>query len=906
MSLRVAWLALGLVACGDSASAPDVDAGPDAATAPGAADEIDAIPFPTTIELDDDAMGALDRSDDDGTLRFGSTPAVLRDVAVGRIVVAGVGKHTPAGVLRVVLAVEPDGDALTLRTAQVPIQLAFRQLHLRTARTVAATSAAGASTQALSLPSARSFKSFAAPIAGGSFDRMEPFDYVLFDGDADTSTTDDQIAIDGELGGGFDYELGVDVDWGDVTDLPDAITSCLESLAGALVGQAPDCSVDSLLPEAKVSFDVHPTVHADANVHGAAILEYEKEVDLASTTLAPIVLGPIVLVPVVDLTAQLSGGASAQFTAGIHGSAVFATSVSVSSRHPGMARVSEPELVSTDFGPNDVQVSLHAEAKVGIGARLNLLLFGVTGPYATARAYGALAADLLQSPCWSLHAGVDLELGIEVTSPALPLIGHVTLIDWQAPTLTPLDVEIATGECDAVTDAPELPPGAGPDAARLARPTFTPWSRSYGPAFDGAIAGSPGNNAAFADVQHTIDGRTVRGGYGVQTLTKIDDEDGHLVWARALELDGEPLQALRVLPANDASLAVVSNAIAAQIVLSRVAQDGEVLGARAFDVPLDVCTVDITGLASDASGGFYVAGACVGAHQSFLLHASRDDTDDALWLLDAGEINAFEVRVAAGIEGDAFVSGTMNDGLDAMFALRVRPDGTLAYAKRYAGCAEAWDALPSQALVGEQGEVTLAGSGGAVHNGILARLRADGSVGFATFPGFGFGAGSVFVLDSIAKLPTTGYVAGGSFVRFSGMAPEDVPSAALVGFDAAGRLAWAQRYGFVRDDGLVASGQVAVHLTDDGGVLATALVADPADPLGGSLWAFKAFAKDGSIAFEPGTVEQGPLEITDLDCTLTDADLELAPRSAPELSARSASVVARAIALTEQEQTVAR
>src|SRR5204863_3153034 len=112
--------------------------------------------------------------------------------------------------------------------------------------------------------------------------------------------------------------------------------------------------------------------------------------------------------------------------------------------------------------------------------------------------------------------------------------------------------------------------------------------------------------------------------------------------------------------------------------------------------------------------------------------------------------------------------GTMADATDALFALRLAADGNVVYAKRYVGCPSAPDAIPSAAIVGGQGEVTMVGSGGAQHNGVFVRLRPDGSVGFATFPGFGFGLGSVFLLDSFVELPTTGYIAGASSVRFTG------------------------------------------------------------------------------------------------------------------------------------------
>jgi len=881
--LAAAWAGAG-AGCGSDAGGAGDDDGDD-----GHADEIVALPFPSTVELSAGDLGALAPDAGDGALVFSPAPASLDAVKVGSILVGGVSASSPSGLLRAVLSVERDGDELTLRTAQAPIQLAYRELHVRFDRS-----------SAVPGMSAAARRSGARPAEDGFHD-TSPFDYLLFDGDGDEETTGDQIAIDGTIGGGFDYEFALDVDWGAITDLPDVVGDCLASIGNILDGEPPSCAIDDLLPEVRASFIVYPELHADANVHGAAILDYEKEVDLASTTLTPIVIGPLVFIPAIDLTAELEGAASASFTTGVHGSATFRTSVYLSSQHPDSPQIESPVLESTDIGPNDTSVTLHAQAKVGAGARLNLLLYGVTGPYATARAYAAIDADILQSPCWSLHTGVDMDLGIKVTSPALPLLGHVTLVDWQAANLNAFDVELATGDCAAPPNTSTLPPGSGPDATTYASPPYTPWSRTFSSPVEGAQAATPNNSVAFSDLARTIDGHYVRAGYGVRTLTKFD-EAGRQVWARDLALaDGEPLRPLRVRPTADAAMMVASSAVTAPIVLTRLAQDGSVLSARAFDIPLDLCQVDVSALAPDGAGGHWVAGACNGTAASFVLHAEGDDA--TFWLLDAGDIPAFRVRVAEDVGGDAFLSGALNDGADAMFAVMLRPDGTVRYAKRYQGCAAAPDAIPSQAIAGARGEVTIAGSGGAQHNGLVVRLHPDGTVGFAAFPGFGFGAGSVFLLDSIAELPTTGYVVGGSTVRF---AEEDeaagVPSAALLGLDGAGRILWGSRYTFGAPGAREPAGHVGVHLTDDGGAMATALVGDSADPLGGHLWAFKPFARDGAISFAPGAATRTPLEVADLECAMTDADLAVAvaPMS---IASRAVAVTSTSAALGVAAQT---
>jgi hypothetical protein len=600
---------------------------------------------------------------------------------------------------------------------------------------------------------------------------------------------------------------------------------------------------------------------------------------------------------VVDVTALLSGGASGSFRTGVNGSAQFETSVTVSSKQTGPPQFKAPVLKRTDFGPNETSITLHAHAKVGVGTRLNLLLFDVTGPYATARAYGAIDADIFDTPCWALHAGVEGELGVKVTSPPLPTIGAVTLADWKSPTASAFDVELDTGACEAPPEVSTLPPGSGPDEIRFATPTYTPWSRTYSSPVWGAIAGTGGNSTVFEELQRTIDGRYVRSGYGVNTLTKLDEE-GTLVWARDLQLaPAEPITPLRARSSNDAGIMVVSRAITASIVLTKLAQDGSVIEAHGYDVPGDVCNLGVTALASDGAGGWWVTGSCAGG-KSFLLHARGEAATFRLIDLPSSRLNVLEQ-----IAGDAFLAGWITDGLDAMVALRMGPDGSVRWAKRYTGCAAAWDAIPSQAIVGPQGEVTLAGSGGAQHNGTVLRILPDGSVGFAAFPGFGFGAGSAFILDSLVELPTTGYVAGGSFAKFTVEEPEGVPSAALLGLDAAGNILWANRYTFGDTGAYESSGHVAVRLSDDGGVVATTLLRDTADPLGGRLWAFKPFAKDGSITFLPGTARVDPLDVVDLACSFTASDQSVGVEERP-IGTRSVVVTSIPVDLGVAQQTV--
>jgi hypothetical protein len=485
-------------------------------------------------------------------------------------------------------------------------------------------------------------------------------------------------------------------------------------------------------------------------------------------------------------------------------------------------------------------------------------------------------ADLLGSPCWELSAGLELNLGVKITTPTLPFIGAVTLADWHTPNLSPLEIPVANGSCAPPPNPPTLPPGSGPDSDHFAQPTFTPWSRTFAAPVEAGLAGSPGNSVQFSDLQRTIDGHYLRSGYGVRQLVKMSDT-GAVVWARELQLGGSLLRPMRVRATNDGALLVASTALDT-LVLTWLAQDGTLLDARGFQIPLDTCTMFLTALSGDGAGGHLVVGGC-GGGKTFLVRVPAVGSP-SLTLLDPGAGAKTNPRVVESIGQDAFIAGQISDPSDAMFAVRLGSQGELVWSKRYEACVSAPDLIPSAAIVGQQETVTLAGSGGAQHNGMVVRLLSDGSVGFATFPGFGFGAGSVFLLDSFAELPTTGYVAGGSSVRFTGDTPENVASAALLGLDATGAVLWANRYTFGPAAAYIPSGQVGVRLTDDGGILATALVQDLVHPLDGFLWAFKPFAKNGAIPFSPDAVTVSPLGVTNLSCSLTAGNTAITVQAA--------------------------
>jgi hypothetical protein len=85
-------------------------------------------------------------------------------------------------------------------------------------------------------------------------------------------------------------------------------------------------------------------------------------------------------------------------------------------------------------------------------------------------------------------------------------------------------------------------------------------------------------------------------------------------------------------------------------------------------------------------------------------------------------------------------------------------------------------------------------------------------------------------------------------------------------------------------------------LTDDGGVYVAGLAAPSGDD-DGALWAFKAFAKDGSIDLDAARAEQTSLTASNLECAIIASDLSL-EQDAPSATAQSIDIEVEKLQLT--------
>lgn len=836
------------------------------------ADKIAAVPFASTAMLSADDLTSLQSDDVSGKLTFATAPASLAHAKRGTILVAGQSPTTPHGLLRVVRTVERDGTALTLTTVHAPIQLAFQSLHLQLAKR--------SSGELADVLAAKSTPGTKVGALGGTASKTVTQQIVLFDGDGDEKTEDDRAVLDMAIGGTVEYDLSLDFEWDAIKNLPEVVDNCVLGWLDFLdSGEAPDCSFDALLPEAKASFDVVAHLTASAKLSGAAKADFEKDFPIfPPETLAEIPLGPIVIAPVLQIDGKVEGGASAEFSVGVHAQGDIATGVDVSSKHLGAPTLREPDVKNVDFQPDAPKASLAAHAKASVSASLTATLFNVTGPYATLGLFAALDASTDKDPCWSAHAGIETSLGLRVV-PSLPFIGAVTLFDWSAPPFEAGDIDIAHGSCLHDPNASTLPPGSGADANHYAKPTFTPWSMAYAaPADADSVLAPTGDATDWTDLKPSIDGRFVVAGAESQTLFKIA-ESGALVWARQYPLADNPdlPYVLRVANTGDAALLVATHVSGAPgIALLKINQSGEALWHEKLTLgDGQVCNPYTQAIASAGGNFSWVAGGCVEQGQGWILRVSEQGVVSDFWTFKDPLGAPIAVTTLVVVDGEAVIAGSTlpAGGLDsAMFAVRFSPTGQVRFARTFGGCTLSPDLSPTTGVAGKNGDVTLAGSSGGHHNAFIARIKADGSVGWQAFPNVGLGLSRVLVLNSIAELPTTGYVAAGSTNDVTAEGVENTPSIAVAGFDGAGGVLWSKRYTLLAaaPGKLLASAFAGVQLTDDGGALVASLAQGESGAIG-QIWAMKLFAKNGEIALDPAKAVSNDLGLKNLECALSAA-----------------------------------
>jgi hypothetical protein len=783
----------------------------------------------------------------DGTLRFEGTPEELTQLAYKNVLLAGVTDKTPYGFVRMVTSVETTTDELAVHTVPAPIQFAFRKLDVKFTRTIPDIAEATSSAKRVDLPgkSSRRAKELWTTL---------PLNFPVFDGDGDPNTEDDQVYVTGHLSGGVDYTFGISVDWGDVFDIPEELAECAKSLFTS-------CTVEDLMPEAKVGFSLIGGVNADLNMKGVSFLPYKRTIPIDHKIYDPIKIGPLWFFPELDVAAEIEGAASSRFA--LSSTIDLSAGAEVAYSNKTGPSVVPPHINGFTIDSPTVEAVLDAYTKVRLGPKLALKLYGVAGPYAGVYGFVKLNANQFEEPCWTLDGGVEGELGF-VIGVDIPLFGTITIADWHEP-VDIWSTNATSGSCSGTSTGALSP---------FQQPAFTPWARSYSNTVTttGLPYSGPGGGNVWTDLQRTIDGHHVLSGSGAKALLKID-RDGGVVWSK--RFDGPTLGDIfidemlpdRVTHTQDAGMFVSAYPWA----LLKMDSTGSLLWAKQFPFAPNSDWWRVSDLEADGSGGFYlVAGYGVDPIYPVdvdALVARLDGGADILWVQRVGDPKRGEVpRVIIPFDDGIIVAGSRWDveqpGSWRLWAVRLGNDGTLLWKKEYPviECGTSYE-TSLQPLTGHQaddGDLILGGTiDGAPQRSFFAKIKPDGTSSFLTsYKKVSSLNLEDLSLSSLTPLPTSGYLATGTYLPY----PYDLEPDFWIGYlDGIGQFQWTKR---LKSPDYSSELLPAVQYTDDGGLL----VAGYSETLAGGnegFWSVKTYAKDGTISFSQSSgVSMESLDLT--------------------------------------------
>jgi hypothetical protein len=367
----------------------------------------------------------LDTTLNEGEIRFDASNPFAQSVEVGRILAAQpVDGIAPYGFLQRVESKRVEQDQIVLGTSQATLLETFDQADINFEQRLVPDDIADLQTAQQGV-SIRTSQSALTRQQALGFDFGVDFDKVLIDADGDSSTTNDQLTLSGELM--FNANARAKIDIGFLADL------------------------DEFLFE--LSFDEQ----ADLQLDGQLGRTFNETIDIANYQFATftIFVGPV---PVVfSVTLDLDAGADGELRISFQTSAVQQANMRLGARYTdggGWRTINDFDSSFTFTEPTlEGAASIYGYVEPRVAVRI----YGLAGPFVSAAAFVEADAELYRTPFWQLAAGLDLGIGFEIV---LPVIGEVARFEK---TFRLLEEELAS----APNRRPDLDVLKPTDGARL-------------------------------------------------------------------------------------------------------------------------------------------------------------------------------------------------------------------------------------------------------------------------------------------------------------------------------------------------------------------------------------------------------------------------------------------------------
>jgi hypothetical protein len=808
----------------------------------------EAEPWPQTKELTPAMLTEMiSYAEESGTLTFAADSEYAKNLKQHDVIIGGISEQTPKGLLRLVDSIESAEGGIVVKTSWAPIQLAYQKLRIRTSRKIE---------QFSDLDKKR----LGLDGASGAL----TLDWFAFNGDGDPATKEDQVHVQGTLGGSLEFFLGFEFDWSLVKIRP-----------------IPPF-VDVELPEVKVGLTLSAAAQAQLQFDGVAAQAFERSDTIWSYPLEPISFPPLVFFPEVELRSTLSGGASSSFQLGVSESFNGGVDVSFSTTSGGKATVTPPQI--THETPT-VTVKGTALGKAEIGPRLVIRLYGVAGPYATLGAFTKIEANRDSTPCWNASGGFGGDVGFDIS---VPILGkRVNLVDWSTP-VTLAEAGFGSGSCDLSSSSTI----AGGNSSE--EPLFTPWSRVYRDHFTFP--------AEFITATHGADGNLVIAGSAAKALTKVDPrQQGKLIWSRkfitaspaGITETGHSFQNALYLKKGAGHLV----ATVAPNTLTKLTEAGKVEWSQMFEAGLSTNPNDqFRALAADAGDSAYLGGYYAVDQDKNDFWLAKFAADGEMLWQKRGSVHDQEERITGTIMlGDGIVIlGQSRIHKPApqwvSWIMRLDFEGQLQWARKVDGCGENSQVLLTGGTLSHDGDVLITGSVDYLSfnaRALVMKLKKEGALGFATGFGVKEGAQSIGLnAAALVQAPSGAlFVTGNTFAIAS-----DKERLFVARTDAVGRPAWLSRYQGVSTEPAYHEGRShMVASFADNGIIVTGSTPHGRQNLeGDSLWLLKLPIKTGALDFNAAsgatradhtaqTVSPECTTLTEVTVKLEDAAVKLTP-----------------------------
>jgi len=330
---------------------------------------------PETVVLTELSNQYLDGASYDGeTFYFTQMSAELDLVDVGDIIVSDVSSVDPDGYFRKVSGISPQGSGVVFTTVPATLEesiqdgTSFLMETMQPSQVKSITALDGVSLIESDVNAPLTFY-------------FEVEDVVLYDEDGNPATTNDQVKADGSIE--FDMEFVFYLD-----------------LQGSQVRRFSLTNENALRDTLEIYAEIE-------------LLSLEEETILAEMYFSPItfMIGPvpIVFVPKLDLVVGVDGSVKVGISTEV--SHEFSMRAGVQYRYSsGWSPISE---ISSTFTFTPPHLTFEMTLKGYFGARFNLYLYGIAGPFVKITPYLEIKVEPFETPWWTLYGGIDVPVGFK-------------------------------------------------------------------------------------------------------------------------------------------------------------------------------------------------------------------------------------------------------------------------------------------------------------------------------------------------------------------------------------------------------------------------------------------------------------------------------------------------------------